>query len=272
MVSSVRVGSSLLLIAVGVAGQEPTPKFDVASIRPVPANAPPIMREISFTPVLPGGRFDDPRTVLFFMIAFAYNVKNPATQLIGLPKWAESQAYAVMAKPAEGFPILSPAENREQVRLMVRAMLEDRFHLRLHTETRQERVYNLEVANGGVKIKEVDPPTPPATASPVGAVMGDNGGRIIGNKSTMASLAGALTIFLKRPVIDRTGLGGYYDFDVHWTAAEAPDGHPPAAGLSTESVALLISNFQNLTGLRLTKAAGPVEFWVVDHVDPPTAN
>jgi uncharacterized protein (TIGR03435 family) len=272
MVSPLRIASALLLLAAGLAGQEQTPKFDVVSIRPVPANAPTIMREISFTPVLPGGRFDDPRTALFPMIAFAYNVKNPATQLIGLPKWAESQAYAVMAKPADGFPMLSPAENREQVRLMLRSTLEDRFHLRLHTETRQERVYNLEVANGSLKIKEVDPPTPPAIATPVGAAMGDSGGRIIGKKSTMASLAGALTIFLKRPVIDRTGLDGYYDFNVHWTAVEAPDGHPPAAGLGAEGVTLLLSNFQDLTGLRLTNATGLVEFWVVDHVDPPTAN
>jgi uncharacterized protein (TIGR03435 family) len=272
MVSPVRIGSAVLLLAAGLAGQESTPKFDVISIRPVPANAPPIMRDIGFTPVLPGGRFDDPRTPLFSMIAFAYDVKNPATQLVGLPKWAENQAYAVMAKPAEGFPLLSPAGNREQVRLMVRSMLEDRFHLRLHTETRQERVYNLEVANGGLKITEVAPPIPPAIAAPVGAAMSDSGGRIIGKASTMDGLAGALTIFLKRPVIDRTSLDGYYDFDVHWTAAEAPGGHPPAAGLGAEGVALLLSNFQNLTGLRLTNAVGAVEFRVVDHVDPPAAN
>ncbi|MEI9976303.1 MAG: TIGR03435 family protein [Ignavibacteriota bacterium] len=169
------------------------------------------MREIGFSPVLPGGRYDDSRAQLLFLVAFAYNVKNPSTQLIGLPEWATSQSYAVTAKSAEGFPLLSPSENREQVRLMLRSVLEDRFNLRLHTEMREERIYNLEVAEGGPKIKKVDPPTPPATATPVGAAMGDSGGRIIGNKSTMAGLAVALTILLERTVIDRTGLDGNYD-------------------------------------------------------------
>lgn len=134
------------------------------------------------------------------------------------------------AKAAEDFPTLSPADNREQVRLMMRAMLEDRFHLQLYTETREERVYNLEVAKGGLKIKEVDPPVPPAQAA-LDAVMGDTYGRMMGEKSTMAYLASALTSFLKRPVIDRTGLDGYYDFDVRWSAVETPNSLPPTPGL-----------------------------------------
>ncbi|MGD0873178.1 MAG: TIGR03435 family protein, partial [Bryobacteraceae bacterium] len=208
---------------------------------------------------------------LYSMIAFAYHVQDPVIQLVGLPKWARSQEYAVKAKPAEGFPMLSPAENREQVRLMMRAMLEDRFHLQLHIETRQERVYHLEVAKGGPKIKEVDPPVPPAKAG-LDVVMGDSRGRIRGRKAAMADLASALSSFLNRRVIDRTGLAGYYDFDVRWTALETPEGPPTIGGLGAEAVGLFFANFESLTGLRVTNAVGPVEFWVVDHVDLPTAN
>ncbi|MBS1859182.1 MAG: TIGR03435 family protein [Acidobacteria bacterium] len=265
-----RIGLPALYFCAICAAQPP--KFDVVSIRVVPPNTPPTMREIGFTPVLPGGRYLDSRASLFFMIAFAYDVKNPSLQLTGLPKWAESQSFAVAAKPAEGFPALPPAENRERVRLMVRAMLAERFSLRLHTETRQEAMFSLEVAKGGVKMKESAPPVPPAREAPVGAAMDNSSGRMIGERSTMAGLAGALVIFLKRPVIDRTGLTGYYDFDVKWRSPETPDGQPPSRGFDTEGAGLLISNLQSQLGLRLRKIRGPVEYWVVDQVKPPTEN
>jgi len=268
-----RVASTALCMAAGLAAQDwALPKFDVVSIHAVPPNSPLVMDDIDFTPILPGGQFVDMRTSLLFMIATAYDVKNPSNQLVGLPHWAEGQAYAVAAKAAPSTGVLSPAENSAQVRLMMRAMLADRFHLQLHTETRQERVYQLEATRGGIKIPEVDPPVPPATAGPVGAAIGDQGGRMIGNKSTMAGLARALTIFLKRPVIDRTGLKGYYDFDVHWSAPETLDGPHPAVGFGAAGAGMLISNLESQLGLRLTTVIGPVEYWVVDHVEPPTGN
>jgi len=248
------------------------PQFDVVSIHAVPPDSPPMLREWNFTPVLPGGQYSDPRTTLFSMIAFAYEVKNPSTQLVGLPDWAKNTGYVVAAKPAPGFPALPPAENREQVRLMMRAMLADRFHLQLHTETRQDKIYNLEVAKGGFKFKEVDPPESPAKAPPIGAVMGDEHGRIAGTKSTMADFAGMLAAFLRRPVIDRTGLKGYYDFDVKWSAPETSEGTPRSPGFGAEGIALLMPALEHQFGLQLTSAAGPVEYWVVDHVERPTSN
>ncbi len=88
----------------------------------------------------------------------------------------------------------------------------------------------------------------------------------------MAYLADALSGFLGRQVFDHTGLAGYYDFDVRWTAVERNQGHPASAGFGAEGAGLFFANFENLTGLRLTAALGPVEFWEVDHVDRPTAN
>ena len=271
--SGERIGVGAALLATALAAQQPAaPKFDVVSIHTVPPNPPLMMRDRGFTPVLPGGQYSDPRTGLLSMIAFAYDVKDPSTLLVGLPDWAKKESFVVAAKPAPGFPALSPAENREQVRLMMRAMLADRFHLELHTETREERTYALEVAKGGVKIKEVDPPVPPAKSRPVEAVMSDDHGRMIGNKSTMADLASTLVVFLKRPVADRTGLKGYYDFDVKWSAPETSDGQPHAPGFGVEGVGLLMSALQQQFGLHLTSATGPVQYWVVDHVERPTSN
>jgi uncharacterized protein (TIGR03435 family) len=223
---------------------------------------------------LPGGQYVDSRTNLLFMLAFAYDMRNMnlSVQLVGLPNWAKDQSYSVAAKPAEDFPQLPPGENQEQVRLMMRAMLADPFHLQVHTEARQEPIFNLRVASGGIKIKEVDPPVPPAKAGNVGAAMGDRSGQMIGNKSTMAGLASALGIFLQRPVVDQTGLQGYYAFDIRWNSAETSGGQTASSGFGTDGTALLISNLQDQFGLRLTKTTGPVQYWVVDHVEPPSAN
>jgi uncharacterized protein (TIGR03435 family) len=271
-----RIGLAALLVVGAIAGQQPTasvgPRFEVVSIRPVPPNAPPIMRDQFFAPVLPGGQFVDSRTDLFFMIAFAYDVADPSIRLVGLPDWAGSRTFSVSAKPAPGSPALSPNENKELVRVMLRAMLEERFHLRLHTENRQDRVYSLEVAKGGFRFKTVDPPMPPEMEGPVNAAMGDSGGRIMGKKATMTGMARMLVIFLKRPVVDATGLKGYYDFDVKWSAPESPDGKTPADSYGTAGGGLLISTLRDQFGLRLTSSTGPVKYWVVDHVEPPTEN
>lgn len=267
-----KIGLAALLLSEILTGQPPQaePSFDVVSIRSVPSNAPPILRSQDFTPVLPGGQYVDSQTMLFFMITFAYNVKNPSKQLVGLPNWAQNQGYSVSAKAAPVFPALSPAENREQVRLMMRTMLADRFQLRIHTETRQERIFSLKVAKGGLKIPEVDRPVPPEKEGPVNAAMSDTGGRMIGNKSTMAGMAIALAIFLKHPVKDETGLHGYYDFDVRWRAPEPRGGQ--SGGLGTEGIGLLLSMLRDRFGLQVANTTGPVEYWVVDHVAPPTAN
>jgi uncharacterized protein (TIGR03435 family) len=151
---------------------------------------------------------------------------------------------------------------------MLRALLEDRFHLQLHIETRQEAILKLEAAKGSIKITQAEPPVPPAKEGPVGAAIGNDSGRIVGNRSTMAGLAKTLAIFLKRPVVDQTGLTGYYDFDVKWSAPEAA----AAPGLGPEGIGLLISALQNQFGLSLTRAVGPVKYWVVDRAEPPADN
>lgn len=261
---------SLFVIAAALAAQPAaSPRFDVVSIRAVPPNAPPLFRDQDFTPVLPGGQYVNARTPVEWVIAFAYDVKNMSIQLVGLPDWAKNRAFAIAAKPGPDFPKLPPSENCEQVKLMLRAMLADRFGLQLHTEVRNESVYNLEVAKSGIQFKEVDAPLPPAKPGNVGAAMGDSEGRMIGKKSTMASLASVLTLFLKRPVIDRTGLNGYYDFDVKWTS---PDVANASSTFGAEGAGLLVSVLQNQLGLRLTKATGPVPYWVVDHIEMPTEN
>jgi uncharacterized protein (TIGR03435 family) len=174
----IRAGLGLLLASVVVAQQTnaPAPKFEVVSIRAVPPNPPPLMRSIDFTPVQPGGKYIDQRTRLAWLMEFAHNIHWSDKYLSGLPKWAKDQSYSIAAKAGDEFPVLSPADNLAQVRLMLRAMLEDRFRLKLHSEDRTEPVFHLEVAKGGFKFKEVDPPVPPQKEGYVGVALGDASG------------------------------------------------------------------------------------------------
>ena len=211
----------------GVAARAQAPrKFELISIRQVPPNAPPMMRDQNFTPFQPGGRSIEPRTNLFFLISEAYRVKYPDSRLLGLPDWKGS-AYSISARAADDYPQLSPADDQEQVRLMLRELLADRFKLRLHTETRQETVLRMTVDKGALHIKEVAAPVPPEHEGNVNIALGDSGGRMIGQKATMAGLARVAGLFLRQDVIDDTGLSGYYDFDIRWTATQAAGAPPP---------------------------------------------
>jgi uncharacterized protein (TIGR03435 family) len=265
-------GLAIIVFAANLAAQHlVVPRFEVVAIRPVSPNSPPVMRDQNFTPVLPGGGYNNSRTPLSSLIAFAYKVKFVDMQLTGLPKWAQKELFAVAARPREDFPALPADQNTEQVRLMMRAMLADRFHLKLHTETRKGSMYSLEVAPGGIKTREVDPPVPPAKEGFVNAAWSDDDIRIIGKKSTTSGFATALTIMLHTMVVDQTGSKSYYNFDVNWRNPDVSVDHA-GAGFSTEGVGFLISNLRSTFGLQLTRTTGLKEYWVVDHVEPPTAN
>jgi uncharacterized protein (TIGR03435 family) len=222
------------------------PRFDVVSIRLVPPDAPVLMRDPGFSSVLPGGRFNDPRISLPVMIGVAYAVKN-GSQIVGLPNWAENTSYSIAAKAGEDFSAATPEDNLEQVRLMMRALLADRFHLQIHSETQNQKGLLLEVAKGGLKIKEVSAPTPPSKEGLVGAAARKyGGGRIVGTKATMAGLARCLTNCLRQPVIDHTGLKGYYDFDLTWTG----EGQDTSASFGAfDFVAGAISTLRDAVGL-----------------------
>ncbi len=265
----------LLLTAAWSAAQNATvpesERFELVSIHPVPTDAPPVFRTPDFNPVLLRGRYVDSRATLLFMIALAYDVKNPSSQLLGLPKWAQERAFAVSAQATSDYPILSPAENTSRVRTMLRHMLTERFQLRMHAETRQERVFALESMPGGIKLATVSPPRPPENEGRVGAAMSDQSGRIVGTKVTTAGLAQALSAILRRPVLDRTGSSAHFDLDLHWRAADVPD-RPAVAGFGSDGVALLASTLRDECGLKLTNVRGSIDYWIVDHLRQPSEN
>lgn len=155
---------------------------------------------------------------------------------------------------------------------MLRELLADRFKLRLHTETRQETILRMTVDKGALQVKEVGAPVPPEREGNVNLALSDSGGRMIGQKATMAGLAKVAGLFLKQEVIDDTGLAGYYDFDIRWTATPVPGAPPPGASLGADGIALFMSTLREKFGVRFSRATGSVQYWIVDQVEMPATD
>jgi len=165
---------------------------------------------------------------------------------------------------------------------MLQALLEDRFRLKIHRETREVPVYELTVAKGGLKVPRFaagsctpidwNRPLPDQIQSQaekhcVDRVTGRGANAIL--QLDGIGVAALIKIFLSRldrPVIDKTGLTGLFDFHLEYAPGQAgPDGSDPV-DMS------IFSALQQQLGLKLTPAKGPGELLVIDHVERPSEN
>jgi uncharacterized protein (TIGR03435 family) len=264
-------------------------RFDVASIKPTTQQGPDI-QGLGSVRILPGGHLLAEKVLLRYFIQNAYEVKP--FQVSGGPAWINSAHYDIDAK-AEGNP------NSGQVHLMMRALLEDRFHLKLHDETKQLPVYEVTGARGGLRLLKPkeggciapDPdarPFPPAPGQliPCGRIlmsMSPSGAQMRGGKVSMADLVNILSNVLGRTVVDKTGFQGTFDVHLEFTPDEALGGlpPPPALPLSGDSIRSaappdshgdIFSALQEQLGLKLKSARGPAHMLVIDSVERPSAN
>jgi uncharacterized protein (TIGR03435 family) len=187
------------------------------------------------------------------LIEGAYGLEN--YQVTGGPQWLESARFDVDAKP-------SAATGREQLLVMLRPVLTERFKLASHREKKDLTVYTMVVAKGGPRFKK----SPPRDANtPLGI-------NHLGRGMDMPSFARYLTRFgSDLPVIDKTGLAGNYDLDLDLdkiAAAAGADSHPPTIG---EMFQATVDAMENI-GLRLVRAKAPVEILVIDHAEQPVRN
>ncbi len=208
--------------------------------------------------------------------AYGYKTLRFDGQITNLPDWATSQRYDIVAKmTAENtaaFGKLSKNERDRRREGMVQALLAERFSLTLHRGTKQIPVYDLVVAKGGIKMKDA---ASAATPPPLGK---DDDGKprpgirwlkdtSIVQAYSMSSFADVLSMSAAqagRPVIDKTGLTGTYNFPFDWSVYSA---HDAAAGEAT-SLFTAIGNI----GLKLQPSTGAFPTIVVDRVEHPTAN
>jgi uncharacterized protein (TIGR03435 family) len=241
-------------MAAGVAHSQPAeaPAFEVASVK-LTANPEPYHWEMS------PGHLRLRSINLKQCVITAYQVHE--FQVSGGPLWAESDRYDIDGNAA------GPA-NREQLLLMLRTLLAERFHLILKTKSRLADGYAMVVAKGGLKI-------PPDTSqgSPSIEVTRDS---LTVARFPMVGLAGAVASILGIPVSDATELPGAFAFQVKWAvpenrmlaaSAEGPEAVPPASAAITLGDAL-----EQSVGLKLERRKVPVETLTIESVEKPSAN
>ncbi len=205
-------------------------------------------------------------SALMPVVLFAYGLNmGSKDQVIGAPGWLSTALFDIDAKPDDAMEekmMAMPIEERmNAVRPMIQALLEDRFKLKVHHETREMQVNVLEVTKGGARM------TPSSDKPEDKSWQGlhvDSAGHMEGKQATMEMLSQTLGHMAEvggRMVVDKTELTGKYDFDLHWTPGSQNDPGPS-----------LFTAMQETMGLRLTSAKEPVDVIVIDSVEKPTEN
>jgi len=254
--------AATLLAASALAAQSapPNPAFEVATIKPV-ESSPKSARYI----VMQGPhRFVEKDYTLKLLIAAAFNLNPKAVG--GGPTWIESDHFDILAlTPGEAQP------SHDQQMAMLRTLLTDRFKLAFHREAKVFSIYALEVAKGGSKLKPstaaaIEQPALISTVYPQRIVLPARNAAMSDFVSMMQRA------ILDRPVVDKTGLSGRYDFNLEWAPDESQFGGDVGAASSDAPIPPFFTAIQQQLGLRLEATRGPIETIVVDHAEHPSAN
>jgi len=270
---------AVMLAGAVMAQTETRPQFEVASIKPAAPDA-----RGMFVRMNPGGRVDITNMTLRELIIMAWQIQP--NQLSGGPTWLASARFDISAKsenaPKQGDPPL-----------MIQTLLEDRFQLKMHRETKELSLYALVVARKdgklGPGLKETTetsctqpdltkPLPPPDPSKPPPRYCGNMRMQqrqltIIG--TPIDRLIQPLSRMLARTVIDKTGLTGRYDITLEWGQDETPvvqtasDSPLPAADVQGPSI---FTALQEQLGLKLDSQKGPVEVIVIDRAEKPSVN
>ena len=204
--------------------------------------------------ITPGGRLTG-TTDLRFLLQIAYEVRFD--QIVGAPKWIDGEDYTIVAAPPPGStPAPDQQTNNRQTEARLRALLEERFQLKVHRETREMPIYELTVSKGGSKLKE-EPQSPQFKLRLAS-------GRILttGGGAKLALIVNLLTNQLHRPLIDKTGLDGWYAFDLTYNPDESKASDRPS----------LFTALEEQLGLKLIAKKGPAEVLVIDRLERPSEN
>jgi uncharacterized protein (TIGR03435 family) len=235
------------------------PQFSVASVKRVHKNI-----EIEEGNVRPGlttttSSLRAHNTNLRDCLQWAYNVKT--YQLLG-PDWLNTEKYEIEAKSDE--PV-----SEEQMRLMLRQLLAERFKMQLEKEDRELPVYALVVDHLGSGLHTTQASNASVKLSPPGF-------RLVFRKEPLSELANTLSTlsFIDRPVVDRTKLSGEYDFSIDLTAAvrnnDTPSSGPGAVDSPGVSAFTLI---REQLGLKMAASKAAFDVLVVQHAERiPTEN
>ncbi|MGP8258358.1 MAG: TIGR03435 family protein [Acidobacteriaceae bacterium] len=257
----------------------PTPSFDVATIKLSPPEGNQLWIGIRNNPDGVEGAF----VTIPMLIQRAYGLRS-ADQVTGIPAWAKDLHFDIQAKMSEAdiaeMRKLGPAESTARRQLMLQSLLAERFKLKVHSETKQVPIFELVVAKSGPKLKDAAPDSSGlfgkgVDGKPLAGFEQATRSTMVAQSESMKALADLLsqpTSGLGRPVIDKTGLNGAYNFTLTWVPHY--DRISPGTGggsASPEDAIPLFEALQQL-GLKLQPSNGPIDTIVIDHVEHPTAN
>jgi uncharacterized protein (TIGR03435 family) len=260
------IAASLFLCAGGHAQQQ----FEVASIKPSNSSDPRTLLQ-----VLPGGGLRTSGATLKFLITLAYQMRS--FQILGGPGWISFDRFDVIANPDRStVPKNEPpdptkvtaaqlAGMQDEMRPRLAALLAERCKLNVRHETREQPIFELVIAKNGPRLQG-------ASGNFGGFHISKN--QFVGNAATIDMLAANLANLVGRPVLDRTGLVGTFNFTLHWTA---PDTAPPVevdrpAATNDQSGPSVFTAVREQLGLELKSAKGPAEVLIIDHVEKPSEN
>jgi len=238
------------------------PGFEVASVRPTN----PDQQMVNTFLTYPGGRIVAKGCTVSYLIMVAFDVDQ--FQISGGPDWvgmARGDRFDIEAKPPESSlsarwetssPKIYPGNEERQ---MLQRLLAERFQFRFSRGTKEGAIFIL--AKGSKELK-LTPPKDTKSFPWAGAISGGwFGGGMRGENISMPQLAERLRGFLRRPVLDQTGIDGSFDFEFP-TGTDDNDSDIPA---------FLMSAMKGI-GLSLKPSRGPVETIVIDHVERPSPN
>lgn len=259
----VSVATSIFWVVGALAQTGPTrPKFEAFEVATIKlSNEEEKGRYIKMEGV---DRFVEKDYTFKLLIAAAYDL-NPKT-ISGGPGWVDSIHFDIVARtPGEVRP------TRDEQMQMLRSLLKDRFSLNFHREKKEFAIYALEVGKNGAKLKPSLTPDQPPTVGP--GVVYPQRISLPGRNASMAELASLLQrAILDRPVVDRTGVTGQYDFDLDWAPDESQFGGDVQAARDTAPSLPLFEAIQQELGLRLEAMRGPVNALVIDAAQQPSEN
>jgi uncharacterized protein (TIGR03435 family) len=242
--------------------------------RMMPADADPVFEVASIKPTNPGERgggirmqgrqFTATNLSVSNLILIAYGI-HPR-QLIGAPDWIEKDRYDILGRPdVEGQP------NDRQMRALFQKLLADRFGMKFHREKMELSVYAIVLGKAGAKLtaSEEDPKRDPT-------MFFYGPGKFVAKNANIADFAGLLQGgVLDRPVVDRTGLAGRYDFGLVYRPDQLLAGdrrdNPPTPS-DQDALQDIYGAVQQQLGLRLEATKTPIDVIVVDHLEKPSEN
>ena len=252
-------------------GYTPTLVFDVATMRPSPP--PDANFHVSVSSPPHSSRFEATNLAMKALLQIAYGYDAPVA---GAPDWVSKTLYDIQARSDAAADArlakLTDNEVRLEKRNAIRVMLTERMSLKTHLETRNTSIYNLVVAKGGIKMQLVPPAAPPAEGDAprpmppvnVAAHGSQHGLEFVVTNAPFRAISSSLSSMVEEPVIDKTGLPGYYNYTLQfgreWSAHD-PDSWPS-----------IFTAVQEQLGLKMEAAKENVPNLVVDRITQPTEN